>query len=130
MESSDAHVEPDHARAEARKRPHARPRRQQERENSVGLVITISLSFVLFAAAVLLGGHVVIAPLLQRAAAARDMHDTGEVIYAMPDGVFCNRASFDNTTGDMSEGGIEECPDRAYGKRLDTDLPQFKWGSH
>jgi hypothetical protein len=128
MESSGGSVEPANAGAEARARGATRMRRQEEREHSLGLIITISLSFILFAAAILLGGHAVIAPLLQRAAATRDSHGTGDVVYTMPDGVFCRHLSFDNGTGDVTEDGIEECPGHAA-DRAESD-PQFRWGTH
>jgi hypothetical protein len=127
MESSDGSVEPVNAGADARTRDAARARRQEEREHSLGLIITISLSFILFAAAILLGGHAIIAPLLQRAAAARDVNSTGDFVYTMPDGVFCRHVSFDNGTSDITEDGVEECPGRTTGK--DTEPGQFRWGA-
>jgi hypothetical protein len=127
MESSDESVESAAAGADARARGAARARRQEEREHSLGLIITISLSFILFAAAILLGGHAFIGPLLQRAAAARDANGTGDVVYTMPDGVFCRHVSFDNGTGDVTEDGIEECPGRSVSG--DIEPSQFRWGS-
>jgi hypothetical protein len=126
-ESPDKRGEPTPANAETRGRVSARVRRQEEREHSLGLIITASLSFILFTAAILLGGHAIIAPLLQRAAAARDMNGTGDVVYTMPDGVFCRYMSLDNGTGDLSEDGVEECPGRAVGR--DNEATQFRWGS-
>jgi hypothetical protein len=128
MESSDESVESAAAGADARTRGAARARRQEEREHSLGLIITISLSFILFAAAILLGGHAIIGPLLQRAAAERDANGTGDVVYTMPDGVFCRHMSVDNGTGDITEDGIEECPGRTVGR--DTEASQFRWGAH
>jgi hypothetical protein len=126
-ESSGSSVEPAPTEGEARARVSAR-RRQEEREHSLGLIITISLSFILFAAAILIGGHAFIAPLLQRAAAARDANGTGDVVYTMPDGVFCRHVSFDNGTGDITEDGVEECPGSAVSK-AQNEAPEFKWGS-
>ena len=129
MKAPDRSVEPADAGAEARARGAARARRQEEREHSFGLIITISLSFILFAAAILIGGHAFIAPLLQRAAAARDASGTGEVVYTMPDGVFCRHVSFNNGTGDITEDGIVECPG-STANRAETEPPQFRWGTH
>jgi hypothetical protein len=129
MESSEGSVEPANAGAEARARGAARARRQEEREHSLGLIITISLSFILFAAAILLGGHAFIAPLLQRAATERDTNGTGEVVYTMPDGVFCRHVSINNGTGDITEDAIVECPGSTV-NREETEPPQFRWGAH
>ncbi len=126
-ESSDGSV-PAPAGVAARARGSARARRQEEREHSLGLIITTSLSFILFAAAILLGGHAVIGPLLQHAAATRDANGTGDFVYTMPDGVFCRHMSFDNHTGDITEDGIEECPGRTVGS-ADASASQFRWGS-
>lgn len=116
------------ANTEAQGRVSARVRRQEEREHSLGLIITASLSFILFATAILLGGHAIIAPLLQRAAAARDTNGTGDVVYTMPDGMFCRHLSFDNGTSDITEDAVVECPGRTASK--DSDSSEFKWGTH
>jgi len=42
---------------------------------------------------------------------------TGEVVYAMPDGIFCRHASFDNVTAEINEGGITRCVNDIAGKR-------------
>jgi hypothetical protein len=111
----------------AQARVFARARRQEEREHSLGLIITISLSFILFAAAILLGGHAFIAPMLQQAAATRNANGTGEVVFTMPDGVFCRHLSFDNRTGDVTEDGIETCPGSSG--RDQGAFSQFRWGA-
>jgi hypothetical protein len=106
----------------------ARARRHNDREHSLGLIITTSLSFILFAAAILLGGHAVIAPLLQGATTTRAANGTGDFVYTMPDGVFCQHMSFDNSTDEISEGDIEECPGRTVGR--ENRIAQFRWGTH
>lgn len=115
------------ARAQARGRVNTRARRREDRENSLGLIITTSLFFVLFSAAVLLGGHAIIAPLLHRTHTVRgNMNSTGDIVYTMPDGMFCRHLLFDNTTGDITEGAIEECPGSSG---AESSSSEFRWGS-
>jgi hypothetical protein len=84
-------------------------RLDEEHEKSARVVIVSSLFFVLIAAGLLVGGHVAIVPLLQAAVAARQSNGTGDVVYTMPDGIFCRRMSFDNATAEVTQGGIERC---------------------
>ena len=128
-EPVDWYVEADHASRDTRAREPSRARRDEERANSLGLIITTSLFFVLFAAAIMFGGHAAIGPLLRRAIATRDAQGMGDIVYAMPDGVFCRHMSFDNATGEVAEGAVERCPDRiGDGRALTTS--KFEWGTH
>jgi len=126
-EAFDWYVEADHA-VESRRHIYSRAYRDEERANSLGLIITTSLLFVLLASAILVGGHAAIAPLLQRAIVARDANVTGDIVYTMPDGVFCRHMSFDNATGEITEGAVEQCAGPASGDRL--SFTKFKWGAH
>ncbi len=123
----DWYVEADHATADPRGHAHSRARRDEERAHSLGLVITTSLLFVLLASAIMFGGHAAIAPYLQRAIAQRDANVTGDIVYTMPDGVYCRHMSFDNTTGEVTEGAVEQCADRTGRDQLLSS--KFKWGA-
>jgi hypothetical protein len=90
------------------------------------VAIVSSLFFVLFAAALLIGGHTAIDPLLQSAADAREANSAGAVVYTMPDGVFCRHVSFDNVTAQETEGGIERCSSDVAGGRLFSNRA-FSW---
>lgn len=129
FETFDWYVEPPQDVVEARPEPvYPRVRHRDERTSSLGLIVTTMLFFALFAAAIMVGGHAAIAPLLQRAATAGDTSSTGDIVYTMPDGVFCRHMSFDNTTGDIRQGGVEECQDHAGG-RGEGSLSEFRWGA-
>ena len=97
------------------------------RANSLALIITTSLMFVLFASVLLVGGHAIITPLL-RAPAVSGTNNRGDIVYTMPDGTFCQHMTFDNATGRMSAGGINHCDssvDSGGGNRGGA----FKWGA-
>jgi hypothetical protein len=109
------------------------PRRHDdERAQSLALAITTALLFVLIAGAVMFGGRAAIAPLLHhntaRALDGSSEDSTGEVVYAMPDRVFCRHMAFDNVTGEITRAAVEPCPDSIGG----TGAPNagvFKWGN-
>jgi hypothetical protein len=126
-ETFEWYVEADHA-VDSRRHVYSRARRDEERANSLGLIITSSLLFVLLASAIMFGGHAAIAPFLQRAIAARDANVTGDIVYTMPDGVFCRHMSFDNATGEVTEGAVEHCADGTDDDRLSSS--KFKWNAH
>lgn len=125
-ETIDWFVEPDQDSPGAAA-DYSRARREEKRANSVGLAITTSLLFALLAAALLVGGRVAIGPLLHRAAATRDASGTGDVVYTMPDGVFCRHMSFNNATAEVTEGAIEPCPD-PIGAGRHASATRFEWG--
>jgi hypothetical protein len=106
-----------------------RARREEKRANSLGIAVTTSLLFVLTAAAILVGGHAAIAPLLRRAVATRSAEGIGDVVYTMPDGVFCRHMSLDNVTGEVTGGALERCPE-SIGRGRETGAAKFEWGRH
>jgi hypothetical protein len=87
--------------------------------------LVLSLLLVLLAAALLIGGRAVIDPLLRAAAADREAHRLGEIVFNMP-GTVCRHLSFDNKTAAITEGAVEPCA---------QDQPQangamgFAWGA-
>jgi hypothetical protein len=109
------------------RRRSARARRDEQRAKSTTFALAFSLFLALAAGALLAGGHSVIEPLLQSAAAARDARRVGDVVFALPDGIYCRRAVFDNGTGELTGGGLELCPGRGDRVRITTG---FSWGAH
>jgi hypothetical protein len=113
-----------------------RPRRKtlsrwrEQRATSAWFAAAFALFLTLTASALLAGGGVVIHPLLESIAAGRDVQQVGEILFTLPDGLFCRRASFDNATGKVSAGEVEPCPIRLGGPR--TAAPSgsrgFAWG--
>jgi hypothetical protein len=85
---------------------------------------------MLLAAALLVGGHAAIDPLLRSAAAARDARAVGDVVYSMPDGKFCRHMSFDNLTSEMIEGTVVPCPDSVVRDEFRNKTAGFAWGAH
>jgi hypothetical protein len=129
MGTIDWYVEPDYTRLDVRTRKSLRVRHDEQRANSLGLIITTSLLFVLFAGAITFGGHAAISPLLREAVVAHDARGamrTGSILYTMPDGVYCRHMSFDNATGEIVEGAIEHCPD-AVDEESAPVFSAFKW---
>jgi hypothetical protein len=116
-----ATVHPVGGRGLARRPP--RPDERQTKARRVALVL--SLLLVLLAAALLIGGRAVIDPLLRAAAADREAHRLGEIVFNMP-GTVCRHLSFDNKTAAITEGAVEPCA---------QDQPQangamgFAWGA-
>ncbi|HVU42651.1 MAG TPA: hypothetical protein VHD86_16515 [Xanthobacteraceae bacterium] len=99
------------------------------RANSLALIITTSLLFVLFASALLVGGHAIITPLLRAPAPGGGTNNRGDIVYTMPDGTFCQHMTFDNATGQISAGGIDRC-DPSIGGGGGDRAAAFKWGAH
>lgn len=95
----------------------SRARRDAQRDNSVSVAIAFSLFLALLVSAVLVGGRAVIDPLLSSAAAIREANRVADIVYSMPDGVFCRHLSFDNATAELAEGALEPCPSGAQGTR-------------
>jgi hypothetical protein len=122
----DWYVEPD--RFDAPLPPVLTPRRRRddERAQSLALAITTALLFVLIAVAVMFGGRAAIGPML-RQNTAREPGSPADVLYAMPDGVFCRRMAFDNVTAEITSAAVERCPAAVAG----ADAPnagRFDWG--
>jgi hypothetical protein len=88
-----------------------RPARTWSGQGHVAIVS--SLFLVLFAATLLVGGHAAIDPLLQSAlqsvAEEHDSRSKGDIVYTMPDGVFCRHMSYDNVTGEQTGGSLQRC---------------------
>ena len=102
----------------------------ERRANSLALIITTSLLFALFASALMVGGHAVITPLLRAPAAdGASVNNRGDIVYTMPDGTFCQHVTFDNSTGQMSQGSIDRCDPDASGGSGNRGSG-FKWGAH
>ena len=126
-ETMDWYVEPTHHGAQ-RTALSRRHRRAEERSNSLALALTTALLVVLVAGAVMFGGHAAIAPLLARdAAPGSDTDRTGSIVYAMPDGVFCRRMAFDNTTAEVTSVAVERCPG-GIGVAEGPGAGKFVWG--
>jgi hypothetical protein len=115
----------------ARAGQRSRARSEEQRDKSTRAVIVSSLFLVLIAAALLIGGHAAIDPLLRSAAAARQSparqaNGRGDVVYTMPDGVYCRHMSFDNATAEVVEGTVEPCSeDIAHGRSSSSN--GFTW---
>ena len=122
-------VEADHVSVTALARRRSRARLDDERAKSGRVVIVSSLFLVLIGAALLVGGHTAIGPLLRSAAEARELKGTGDVVYTMPDGIFCRHMSFDNVTAEVIEGALERCTDDIVGVRPHA-MKGFAWRSN
>jgi hypothetical protein len=125
--SAQWYVQGDHARRFSVHAAHAE--HDDRRANSLALIITTSLLFVLLASAVMVGGHAVISPLLRTPAVTGNTHSRGDIVYTMPDGTFCQHMTFDNTTGRITIGGIDRC-DPGLGGSSSSFSTGFKWGVH
>lgn len=101
----------------------------ERRANSLALIITTSLLFVLFASALMVGGRAIISPLLRDSPAGGDINRRGDIVYTMPDGTFCQHMTFDNSTGRITAGGMDRC-DPSIGSGADGRGTGFKWGAH
>jgi hypothetical protein len=99
-----------------------------ERAISGPIVMVASLFLALLAAALLAGGHNAIDPLLQAATAAREARGVGEIVYTLPDGVFCRHMSFDNTTAEVVDSRVERCRTDIAGDRVRPGRG-FAWGA-
>lgn len=105
----------------------SRARLEEERAKSTTLAVAWSLFLMLIGAAFVFGGHAAIDPLLRSAFAAREAKGIGDVVYTMPDGVFCRHMSFDNMTAEVSEGALERCT-TDIARRRPLTAPNFTWG--
>jgi hypothetical protein len=127
-ETMEWYVEPDHFGARHTASALSRRRHADRRINSLAFAVTSALLFVLVAGAVMFGGPAAIVPLLQREAApAPQPHRTGAIVYAMPDGVYCRRMAFDNTTAALTSVAVERCPG-AIGVAGGPGTGKFDWG--
>src|SRR5258708_34852419 len=98
-------VEADHVSVTALARRRSRARMDEERAKSGRVVIVSSLFLVLFSAALLVGGHAAIDPLLRSAGEARETKGIGDGDGTMPDGKFCRHLAFHKVTAEIAQGG-------------------------
>ena len=124
----DRYVALDHSQAKSGPRAFSRARRDEGRVNSLALIVTASLLFVLVISALLVGRHGVIGPLLSHGNSAAEGNSIGDIVYAMPDGVFCRHMSFDNVTGVVRESGMERCTELSRRPDPSTSTA-FKWNA-
>ena len=115
-------IEPNRVSTVPSKKLHARARL-----GGTHAVIVFSLFLVLFAATVLIGGHAAIDPLLHSAAEARDSQTSGDIVYTMPDGVFCRHLSYDNVTGEQTGGSIRLCDNDIVARSHVRSYRHFTW---
>ena len=105
---------------------------REQRVTSVWFTIAFTLFLMLAASALLVGGGAVIHPLFESIAAGREVQQVGEILYTLPDGRFCRRASFDNATGEVRGGDVEPCPTELGPRRPPPPPPResrgFAWG--
>jgi hypothetical protein len=115
--------------APAAGRKPSRARLDETRVASRRVAIACSLFLVFFGGTLLVGGRAAIGPLLRGADTPREANGVGDVVYAMPDGMFCRHVSFDNATATIGEGTMERCPgDIVRGRR--NSAAAFAWGTH
>ena len=129
-DSAQWYVQADHVRRAGHGLHATRAGFNERRANSLALIITTSLLFALFASALMVGGHAVITPLLRAPAVdGASANNRGDIVYTMPDGTFCQHVTFDNTTGQMTQGSIDRCDPDASGDSGNRGSG-FKWGAH
>ena len=90
------------------------------------MVVAGALFLVLVAATVLVTARTTIGPMLQSAAAARAAVQTGAIVYALPDGIYCRQLSFDNATAEVKEGAMSRCNDKIERIRVQPKR-EFAW---
>ena len=81
----------------------------EKRATFAHIIIASSLFLVLLATGFGFSGHAAIDPLPRSAVAAREAKAAGEVVYTMPDGVYCRHVLFDNATAEITMSHIERC---------------------
>jgi hypothetical protein len=91
------------------------------------VVVVGSLFLVLVTTTVLVTARTTVGPLLQSAAAARAAVQTGAIVYALPDGIYCRQVSFDNATAEIKESAMNRCGDKIERIRLQPKR-SFAWG--
>ena len=101
----------------------------EDRMSSIRAIIVSSLFLMGLASAMLFGGHAALDPLLQSAIAARHPIGVGDVVYTLPDRVYCRHLSFDNVTGDITETSIGFCSDEIAREERGRSARGFAWGN-
>jgi hypothetical protein len=103
--------------------------RAESGATSFRAIVASSFFLVLLAASLMFGGRAAIDPILRMAFPARSDGPVASLVYSMPDGKFCRHMSFDNTTSQLVEGGVETCPD-SVARREFRAAGGFAWGGH
>ena len=91
----------------------------------VGLAVATFL--IKAAGPVMFGGRAAIEPLMHQNT-AHELNGSGEVVYAMPDSVFCRRMAFDNATAEITRADVEPCPATIGGTGAPNSAGEFQWG--
>jgi hypothetical protein len=92
---------PDAAGADGRKRVSpALQREEDDRANSLGMVITAAMLFVLFAAAMLFGTHGTLGP-MRHSTSTPDAKAMGNLLYGAQEAISCPRMPFGSATGSI-----------------------------
>jgi hypothetical protein len=105
-----------------------RAKRDELRAAAASVAIAFSLFFALLVAALLVGGQAVLEPLLHSAAALGEANRVGQIVYTMPDRVFCRHLSFDNRTAEIAERAIDQCPNDLNRVHSRGTAMGFAWG--
>jgi hypothetical protein len=85
-------------------------REEDDRANSLGLVITAAMLFVLFAAAMLFGSHGTVGSIPRHGTSTPmpDANAMGNLLYGAQESASCPQLSFNNATGSVP-GPKERC---------------------
>ena len=110
-------------------------REEDERANTLGLVITAAMLFVLFAAAMLFGSHGTIGPMPPHGTLVPtpDAKAMGNLLYGAQKAASCPQASFDSATGSITgvtEGCLVQDRDAASLPRPILPHPTLPHASH
>ena len=109
-EHSDGEPEGGAADGRVRVSP-ALQREEDERANSLGLVITAAMLFVLFAAAMLFGTHGTVGSIPRHSTLTPGAKAMGNLLYGAQEAASCPPMSFDNATVSVP-GPTERCSGR------------------
>jgi hypothetical protein len=105
-------------------------RRARRYDQAKAAPLAIALFLALVVTALLTVGHTLIDPVLTRVTQTRPTNRVGDVVLAMPDGVFCRHLSFDNKTAEVLESGVDHCPYAAAGESgRSANVNGFSWGA-
>jgi len=102
-EPDDRDGKPKRADPNARAKPSFTPvREEDERANTLGLVITAAMLFVLFAAAMLFGNHGTIGSIPRQGGSMPDAKAMGNLLYGAQETASCAQMSLDAATGSIA----------------------------
>ena len=105
-----------------------RVRQEEQHAKAVRSAVVVFFFIVLLAMALMVGGRAIIDPLLGDVMDGGDGGRVGHIVLTMPDGTFCRHIDFDNSTGSLSEAGIEPCDPDLSRLRGRTGRG-FAWGT-